>query len=182
MPWRPGLTGNKGPAQKVKHLSPAMKIALKALILGAAKTNKEAGKISGLHPAYIGSMRNTQLGNGFMQAHEDKVDEKLIETSALMDLLGREALSKMGGLMRFSADEQIVLRASADLMDRSPVTMKIHKAQVESFTLSGKDAKEIAAAMVESQRMRELHDAAADGDFVKIPSQVEVRKDEEEAA
>ena len=106
-----------------------------------------------------------------MSAHEDKVDEKLLETSALMQLLGREALQKMGGLMRFSQDEGIILRAAQDLMDRAPDTTKIHKAQIESFTISGKDAAEIAKAMVESAKERGRFADAAEGDFVRIKDQ-----------
>lgn len=166
------------PAQRVKHLSPAMKLALKSLVFGASKTNKEAAIVSGLHPAYIGSMRNTQLGAAYMDKVEQKFDEKSMDTTALIDLLGREALMKMGGLMRFSADENIILRSSQDLMDRAPLTRKVHAAQIESFTLSGKDAKEIAAAMVESAKLRQEYQEAAIGDFVKIADQVEVKTEE----
>lgn len=156
---------------KVKHLSPAAKVALKALVLGAAKTNKEAAAISGLHPAYIGQLKNAPIGLGFMQAHENKIDEKLVETSALMELLGREALQKMAGLMRFSQDENIILRSAQDLMDRSPSTSKIQKHQVESITISSEDAKEMARAMIESAKLRAEYREAAQGDFVRIQGQ-----------
>lgn len=155
----------------VKHLSPAAKVALKALVLGAAKTNKEAGAISGLHPVYVGMLKNSPIGSGFMAAHEGKVDDKLIETSALMELLGREALQKMAGLMRFSNDENIILRSAQDLMDRAPTTSKVQKHQVESFTLSSEDAREIAKAMVESAQRRAEFREAAEGSFVRIKDQ-----------
>lgn len=165
-----------------QKLSPAMKIALKAKVLGAAKNNKEAAAISGLHPVYIGAMSNTPLGKGFMAAHEDKVDEKLVETSTLIQLLGREALSKMGGLMRWSQDENIILRAAQDLMDRSQETQKVHRAQIESFSISGKDAQELALAMVESARERSRFVEAAQGDFVKIKDQEVITGGAEDAA
>lgn len=163
---------------KLKHLTPRAKLALKALILGAASTNKEAAKIAGLHPAYVGQIKNSVIGAGFAAAYEEKVDEKAMETSELIDLLGREALNKMGGLMRFSADENIILRASQDLMDRSPQTMKVHKAQIESFTLDGKDVKELASAMIESARLRAQFNEAATGDFVKIDDQKQISSGE----
>jgi hypothetical protein len=181
VPWKEeGPTSS--PALKVKHLSPAMKVALKALILGAAKTNIEAGKISGLHPAYIGQMKNTPLGKGFMQAHEDKVDEKLVDTSAVMELLGREAMFKMAGLMRFSADENIILRSAADLMDRAPTTQKVQKHQVESFTIGPAEARDLAAAMVESARERAKFIGVQQGDYVKIAGQEVVDTAKEDAA
>lgn len=158
----------KSPAWKVKALSPAMKVALKSLILGAAKTNVEAGKISGLHPAYIASMKQTPLAKGFMAAHENQVDAKLIETSALMSLLGREALDKMAGLMRFSPNEGIVFRAAQDLMDRAPETQKVTKIQAESFSITSEDAKAIAEAMVESAKAKAEYANVMKGDFVKI--------------
>jgi hypothetical protein len=166
MPWKENPVPNA--AWNVKKLSPAMKVALKALILGAAKTNVEAGKLSGLHPAYIGSMKNTPLGKGYMSAQEDMVDEKLVDTSALMTMLGREALNKMAGLMRFSPNEHIVLRAASDLMDRAPETQKVTRIQAESFTIASEDAKGIAAAMVEAARQRTQFDHLKRGDFVRI--------------
>lgn len=162
------MSDGKTSAWKVKKLSPAMKIALKSLILGAAKNNQEASKISGMHPAYIASMKHTPLGMGFMQAHEGQLDEKLVETSTLMSLLGREALNKMAGLMRFSPNEQIVLRAASDLMDRAPETQKVTRIQAESFTIASEDAKQIAAAMVESAKQREQFKHLMSGDFVRI--------------
>lgn len=172
MPWKAG--GNKNPAvRNAKRLSPRAKLALRALILGIAKTNKEAAIVGGLHPAYVGMLKNGNLGKAFMAEQDGKLDEKLLETSQLVDLLGREALSKMGGLMRCSNDENIILRSSQDLMDRAPATMKVQKHQVESFTLSGRDVAEIAKAMAESAAARKEHAAAASGDFVRIAEQSE---------
>jgi hypothetical protein len=167
---------------RIKRLSPAAKLALKSLVLGVAKNNKEAAVVSGLHPAYVGILKNTDVGKEFMSQGESKMDEKLLETSQLMDLLGREALMKMGGLMRFSGDENIILRASADLMDRAPATQKVQKHRVESFTISSSDAKEIARAMVESARERERFDSAARGDFVKIEDQKTIGPGDKDAA
>lgn len=168
-------------SNKVKHLSPKAKLALKALAMGAATTNKEAGEIAGLHPAYVGVLKNTPVGTAFMEGAEQKLDEKLIETHSLMELLGREALQRMGGLMRFSNDENIILRASADLMDRAPSTQKIHKAQVESFSVDAETGKQIAAAMVEAARERANYGQAAAGSFVKIADVPAPSKDQDAA-
>jgi len=181
MPWKSSGTSHPG-VRNAKRLSPRAKLALRALILGVAKTNKEAGMVGGLHPAYVGCLKNGQLGKDFMAMQDNKLDEKLIETSQLMELFGREALNKMGGLMRFSADENIILRSAQDLMDRAPTTMKIQKHQVESFTLSGRDAKEIASAMVESAKVRKECAEAAVGNFVRIEDQKQLAAGVEDAA
>ncbi len=165
MPYK-GVGSNKH--LKLKHLSPAAKLALKALAIGAATSNKQAAAMADLHPAYVGMLKNSPIGAEYMSQAEGKIDEKLMATSELMELFGREALNKMAGLMRFSNDENIILRASADLLDRNPVTQKIHKAQVESFSVSSEDAKSIAAAMVEAARERQRYVEAASGSFVKI--------------
>jgi hypothetical protein len=167
---------------KVKHLTPKAKLALKALAMGAATTNTQAGAIADLHPAYVGVLKSTQVGAQYMAGLEGKIDEKLMDEMKLMQLLGREALLKMGGLMRFSNDENIILRASADLLDRNPVTQKVHKAQVESFSVSSEDAREIAAAMVEAARERQRYAEAASGNFVKIADIPAPGADEDVAA
>ena len=69
-----------------------------------------------------------------------------------MTELGRKAVQKLAHLMEWSGQEAIQLRAAIDLADRSPETQKVQKHQVESFSLSGKDAKEIAVEVIKKQR------------------------------
>lgn len=100
---------------------------------------------------------------------DDKLNDKTLETSVLLHKLGREALDRIAGLMRFSSNENIILRASQDLADRAPGTQKIQKHQVEAFTLSGRDSAAIAAAMVEAAKVRQGYAEVMQGNFIKVP-------------
>lgn len=153
----------------IKKLSPKAKLALKMVALAGAK-HKEAAKAVGLHPAYISQLKNSEPGQQLMNEVEGNLDEKAIETTVLMDRLGREALHKIAGLMRFSQNEGIILRSAQDLADRSPMTSKIQKHQVESFSLDGADAKAIAEALVQSAAERQKYLPAATGDFIRVES------------
>lgn len=153
---------------RAKRLSPKAKLALKAVVLGGMK-HREAAQVAGLHKVYVSQLKNSTPGQEYMAELEGKLDEKSLDTSALLTQLGREAIERLAGLMRFSANENIILRASQDLADRAPDTQKIQRHQVESFTLSGRDAKEIAEAMVASAKMKEQFQSAAQGDYIRIP-------------
>lgn len=151
----------------LKKLSPKAKMALKMIVMGAAN-NKEAAKAVGLHPAYIPQLKASEPGQKLMAEMEGQIDEKALETNVLMDKLGREALHKLAGLMRFSQNENIILRTAQDLADRSPVTSKIQKHQVETFSLGGADAKAIAEALVQSAAERQRYIDAGSGDFIRV--------------
>lgn len=154
----------------IKKLSPKAKLALKMIALGAAN-NKEAAKAVGLHPAYIPQLKGSEPGQKLMSEIEGKVDEAALETSVLIDRLGREAIQKLAGLMRFSNNENIIIRAAQDLADRAPDTSKVQRHQVETFTLGANDAKEIAAALVESAAHRAKYIGAAEGSVIKVESE-----------
>lgn len=152
----------------IKQLSPKAKIALRAIALGAMK-HREAAQIAGVHPAYVSQLKNSEPGKNYMQQLDAKFEDSTIETSQLMTELGRKAVQKLAHLMEWSGQEAIQLRAAIDLADRSPETQKVQKHQVESFSLSGKDAKEIAAAMVQAAAVRQRFTAVENGDYIKIP-------------
>lgn len=153
----------------IQKLSPKAKLALKMVLLAGAK-NKEAAAAVGLHPVYVSQLKSSQPGQQLMNEMETQLDEKALETTVLMDRLGREALHRLATLMRHCESPQIQLRAAIDLADRAPATSKVHKHQVESFTLGSHDAKEIAAALVESAAQRSRFIGAAEGEFVKVES------------
>jgi ABC-type Na+ transport system ATPase subunit NatA len=152
---------------RLKKLSPKAKMALQMIALGAAN-NKEAAKAVGLHPAYIPQLKASEPGQKLMSELGEQIDEKALETSVLMDRLGREALHRLAGLMRFSQNENIILRTSQDLADRSPLTSKIQKHQVESFSLGATDAKAIAEALVQSAAERQKYIEAKNGNFIRV--------------
>lgn len=151
----------------IKKLSPKAKLALKMVVLAGAK-HKEAAQAVGLHPAYINQLKGSKPGQELVAQMEQQLDETAVETSVLMDRLGREALHRIATLMRHCESPGIQLRAAVDLADRSPQTSKVHKHQVESFTLGSNDAKEIAAALVESATQRQKFIGAVEGEFVKV--------------
>lgn len=151
----------------LKNLSPRAKMALRMVVLAGMK-NIDAAKAAGLHPAYIPQLKASNPGKQFVSDLDDQLNEKSLETTVLMDRLGREALHRLATLMRHCEQPGIQLRAAMDLADRAPATSKVHKHQVESFTLGSADAKEIAAALVESASRRQQFIGAATGEFVKV--------------
>lgn len=89
--------------------------------------------------------------------------------SKVLELLGREAIGRIRGHMNNEDNPASVqLKAAQDLADRSPETSKTIKHEVASISLSGQDAKEMAAALVESARSRERFSHVAEGDFVQV--------------
>lgn len=151
--------------------------AARLLASGAVGTKREAALAVGMHPSYFSLV--TRPGNRYHQPEvtrvmdeiEQAIINKSVDLSAGLQMLGREALLRMRSLMNNSQNEAIVVKAAADLLDRSPETSKIHKHQVAAFSVSGDDAKLLAAAMVRSAEVRESPDgqAAASGDFVRVP-------------
>lgn len=162
---------HNAPAYGIKKLSPAAKLALRATTL-AAMSNKAAGEMSGISGEYISQIKQSTPGREYIRELENKLDEKTLDTTALLEKLGHEAIHRIGGLMRWSEDEAIVLRASQDLADRTPRTQKTHRHHVEAFTLSGKDAQALATAMVEAAELKDKFIGAVNGDYVRIPVEV----------
>lgn len=154
--------------QIVNSLSPRAKIALKAVLLGGLR-HKEAAAIAGVHPQYISQLKSTDVGQEYMDKLGEKLDEKHLETSDLLARYAREGVEKLAGLMRFSSNENIVLRAASDLADRGPSTRKVQKHEVEAFTLSGKDITALRQSIVEAAEMRAKYSEAVTGDFIKVP-------------
>lgn len=96
------------------------------------------------------------------------VADDTVDTRKLIDLLARKAIGVVGNLMTGAEDEAVKLRAAQDLMDRGSETGKINKHQIESWSLSGRDAKGLAEAMVEAARVREQYRDLEHNDFIRI--------------
>lgn len=156
------------PAYSIQKLSPKVKLAIRAYVSGAVKTQIEAAAIAQITPQYFSQLLSSPVAKEYILEFDSKQEEKIIDTTVLLEKLSRDAVHVMANLMRHSANEQVVLKAAADLMDRGPQTSKIQKHQVESFTLSGKDAREIAAALVASSSLKDKFPSATQGDYIKI--------------
>lgn len=162
--------GRSGPTAKTR-------LAARLYASGACETKRAAALAVGLHPSYFtlvsspGSKQFQPEVKRIMDEVEQAIQDKTVDMSAVLQTVGREALLRMRGLMKDSQNEAIVVKAAADLLDRSPETSKIHKHQVAAFSVSGDDAKLLAAAMVRSAQARESSEGleAASGDFVRVP-------------
>ena len=157
----------KGTTKPNKALSPRARLALKAVVLGMK--HKDAAAVVGLHPAYVSQLKNNALGKTYVEGMNERTDATIVDTHKLLSDLAHEAVLKMAGLMRFSSNENVILRAAQDLADRGPLTRKVQKHEVESITMSGKDVAALRSAMIEAAQERERYADAVVGDFVKVP-------------
>ena len=155
--------------------SPRVRLAARLYASGAVDSKRAAAEAVGLHPTYFSLV--TSPGNDLHKPEateiidkvEQDIHDKTVQMSSVLDTLGREALSRMRGLMHDSKNEAIVFKASADLLDRSQETSKVQKHQVATFSVGSDDAKMLAAAMLRSAQARSRFAEAAEGDFVRIP-------------
>lgn len=158
----------KGSTRETR-LSPRAKIALRAVAMGMRQ--KRAAAVAGLESSgsYVSQLKQSPQGQAFICKMEDAIDTKVLDTTQWIEQLGREALGRLAQMMRFSPNEQIQFKAAQDLADRAPATSKVQRHQVESFTLSGRDAKELAAAMTEAASLREDFADAIKGNYIRVP-------------
>lgn len=167
--------GSRGRPPGQSPISPRVKLAARLYASGAVATKVEASEAAGLHPSYftlITSPGNTQFRPEvaeLMDEIDQQIHDKTVDMSTVLQAVGREALSRMRGLMKESRNEAIVVKAAADLLDRSPETSKIQKHQVASFAVSGDDAKLLASAMVRSAQARAQFAEVTQSDFVRVP-------------
>jgi hypothetical protein len=153
--------------QNREDLSPRVRMALRMYAHGACNLSQAADAM-GLSVGYLSIVKNSAIGQKFMQTAHQIIDEKAANTSALIAGLSHRAVQVLGTMMEDSPSEQIRLKAAIDLADRGPETSKIQKHQVESFTLSGKDAQDIAAALVRGATVHERYAHLAEGNFDKV--------------
>jgi hypothetical protein len=151
------------------RLSPRVKLALRMYAYGACKTLTEAAEAVGLNIGYLSIMHNSVPGQEFMKSAEAILEEKALEGTALMDALGRRGLEIIAQIAESGKKEDNQLRAAVDLADRSPTYSKVQKHQIEAITLTGRDAKMLAEALVAGKSVHdEFRSLVESGDFNRI--------------
>jgi len=115
-------------------------------------------------------------GNPEINAILDETDramaDKTISLSATIAALARKAAARMGELI-VSGNEHVALKASSDILDRTPETSKNLKVTNTNWNLDSADAKELAAALVQGARVKETYAEIAAGDFVRVELEAE---------
>lgn len=138
-----------------RELRPRVRMALRMYALAAVPTLSAAAEATGLALGYLSLMANSPAGKEYMQTVQQILDEKAISTTDLINKLGRRAIEIIGGLAEDGSSPSIQLKAAIDLADRSPETSKTTKVQVDSFSLSGKDARLLAESIVQGRSVHE---------------------------
>lgn len=148
---------------------------------GAVRTKKAAAEAVGIHPAWFGRMTILNPPTRKLIGEVDSnIQDESIALSKVIAMLSRRAAGRIAQLMD-SDNEHIALKASSDILDRNPETSKSIRATVTSFSLSGDDAKEIAASLVEAAKVKEQYKDLAKQDFVKVDMEASPNGQEEDA-
>lgn len=151
--------------------TPRTAMAARLYATGAVATKQEASVLAGLHPHYLTML--TRPGGGSEQVKRivsdisRMIDDTAIDESVIIRKLGREALGRIAELMA-SPNDHVSFKAAQDLADRSPHTAKTQRFEVDAFTLSGQDAKALAAALIESATPSDLRNKVAVDGLVEI--------------
>jgi len=152
--------------------SPRHRMAARLYASGALPSKRSAALAMGLSPSSLYLMTAPGIQNPGMRRIEDDIDAKIhdqtVQTSSVLQLIGREAILKLRGLMRGASSEGLQFKAAQDLADRSPETSKTIKAAIISAPLDSKDAKELAIAMVQAANARRTYASQVEGDFVRV--------------
>lgn len=162
--------GTRAYKEKIDNyrLSPRVKMALRMYAYGSCRTLTEAAEAMDLDVGYLSSVRNSVPGAAFMESAEAIIADRTLEGHELLNKLGRRALEITARLMETSANENVQLKAAIDLSDRSPTYSAVQKMQVESFTLSGRDAKLIAESLVRGENVHEKFKELSSGNFDRV--------------
>lgn len=159
---------------RARRPNPRVRIALQMYETGAAPTKKEAARAVGLNPQTL----YYATGNATRSHHVDELTQRLqgqmettaVNVSALIDKLSEQAIAKLGLLMHGGEKEEVQLRAAIDLADRGTRTAKIHKMQVEPYTIDDATAKTMAQGLVAAAAARQHYLKAAEGDYITVES------------
>jgi len=143
-------------------------MALKLYVSGAVRTQREAGQIAGVTASTVSNARRSVAGRKFEESFDSGVTERAMSLSAVIAKLSEKALNVMEEQITNGSTEEVKFKAAKDILDRNPETSKTNKIQMEAFTLSGRDAKEIAAALTEGRLLQAMDAEVAEGDFVKV--------------
>lgn len=117
-------------------------------------------------------MTSPAAGNGQLNKLHETVDQmvndRTIDTAALIRKLAGEAVRETGRLMVHAQSESVKLGAAKELMDRNPETAKHSKLQIDEPKLDRADAQLLAEALVASAEARSRHREAAIGNYVRV--------------
>ena len=153
---------------RLKELSPRIRMALRLYGTSAVPTLQEAADAAGINYTYLTIVMNSPIGVAFMNTLDQRLEDKTLETSAIIDRLSKRALTVIEQIMEDGKIEGIRLKAAIDLADRGPETSKIQKHQVESFSLTGSDAQMIAEALAQGRTVKEVFGHVADQGFDRV--------------
>lgn len=123
--------------------------------------------MAGISKEYFSLLQQNPLVKAYMEEFQDNLTTAIINKSAIIDRLSRKALVVMENLME-GDNEHLAFKAAVDLLDRAPDTSKVQRVQLESFTLSNKDAKGLADALVMASVMKDKFPDAAIGNYDKV--------------
>lgn len=154
--------------QTQSQLRPRARMGLRLYVHAAVPNITEAARAVGLHPRYLAKVARSRAGIEFMETAHTLINNTALQTTELIEKLSRRAIEVIGTTMEEASSEAIRLKAAIDLADRGPETSKIHKHQVESFTLGSDDAREIASAMVQAAALRAKHADLKDSNFDRV--------------
>lgn len=145
-------------------LSPRVRLAAVAYAAGTVTTKREAARLAGVTKEHFTHMTNhNEETRRIINDTSQMINDETIATSKILQMLSRKAIGRLADLME-SPNDAIAFRAAQDLADRGPETQKTQRLQVESLTLTGEDAKQLAKAMVESADVsRRFAHVAVDG-------------------
>lgn len=149
-------------------LSPRVRMGLRMYVNAAVPTLGKAAEAVGLSYQQLAIAKNSPAGKEYMETAHKILEDRTLETSVVIQRLGRRAIEIVGGLMEDAGSDAIRLKAAIDLADRAPETSKVHKMQVESFTLDGKDARAIAEALVTGRGVQEKYAHLSVGNYDKV--------------
>jgi hypothetical protein len=140
----------------------AGKVAAALYASGAVKTKGQAARLMGLAPAYLSINRRHPEIVRVINNVERQLTPNLSEA---LRLLAQRAVERLGDLIE-SPNEYVALRASSDVLDRTPETSKSFKASITSFSLDQHDAQELAKALVAASRVHEQFAEEAKKNFL----------------
>lgn len=125
--------------------------------------------MAGIEPHYFTQVTNQhEPTKQLIAAVQERILDETVDTSVILKQLGRHAVKRISQLMD-SDNDHIALKAAQDLADRSPDTSKTQKLDVTgALTLGHADARDLAAAMVESARLREQYRSVVTEGLVEL--------------
>ena len=146
---------------------PRAVLAARLYASGAVPTKRAACIAVGLSPSYLTVLGENEVIARVQDEVAHAIEDQSVSLSKVIALVSREAVSKVRELIK-SSNEGIALKASSEILDRNPETSKTFKAAITNFSLDPADAKELAAALIASARVKQQYAQITTGDFVHV--------------